>query len=138
MDKKLVSDVSDVKEVVKLLEDVNVKVVFVVVGFEVSLFEFEKIIINKKFIVIVGNDEDLERFGEEIIRKVLKSECFVFFKVCNLFQVLCVFMCFFLLVLELMIDVFLLKQLLGLFICVNFCFDLLVFLGGNILNVKCE
>lgn len=85
MDKKLVSDVSDVKEVVKLLEDVNVKVVFVVVGFEVSLFEFEKIIINKKFIVIVGNDEDLERFGEEIIRKVLKSECFVFFKVCNLF-----------------------------------------------------
>lgn len=85
MDKKLVSDVSDVKEVVKLLEDVNVKVVFVVVGFEVSLFEFEKIIINKKFIVIVGNDEDLERFGEKIIRKVLKSECFVFFKVCYLF-----------------------------------------------------
>lgn len=84
MDKKSASDASDVKEAAKLLEDVNVKVVPVAVGSEVSLSELEKTTTNKKFIVIVGNDEDPERLGEEIIRKALKSECFVSLKACNL------------------------------------------------------
>ena len=84
MDKKSASDASDVKEAAKPLEDVNVKVVPVAVGSEVSLSELEKTTTNKKFIVIVGNDEDPERLGEEIIRKALKSECFVFLKACNL------------------------------------------------------
>lgn len=79
MDKKSISDSSEVEQASKPLEDVNIVVVPVAVGPEASLPELEKTTTNKKFMVIVGKDEDPERLGEEIMRKALKSECLACF-----------------------------------------------------------
>lgn len=76
MDKRSISDSSEVEQASKPLEEVNIVVVPVAVGPEVSLPELEKTTTNKKFMVTVGKDEDPERLGEEIMRKALKSECF--------------------------------------------------------------
>lgn len=81
MDKKSVSDSGDVRGASKPLEDVNIKVVPVAVGPEASLPELEKTTTNKKFMVIVGKDEDPERLGEEIIRKAVKSEYSVYISI---------------------------------------------------------
>ena len=75
MDKKSISDSSEVEQASKPLEDVNIVVVPVAVGPAASLPELEKTTTNKKFMVIVGKDEDPDTLGEEIMRKALKSEC---------------------------------------------------------------
>ena len=75
MDKKSISDSSEVEQASKPLEDVNIVVVPVAVGPAASLSELEKTTTNKKFMVIVGKDEDPDTLGEEIMRKALKSEC---------------------------------------------------------------
>ena len=79
MDKKSISDSSEVEQASKPLEDVNIVVVPVAVGPAASLSELEKTTTNKKFMVIVGKDEDPDTLGEEIMRKALKSECLACF-----------------------------------------------------------
>lgn len=79
MDKKSISDSSEVEQASKPLEDVNIVVVPVAVGPAASLPELEKTTTNKKFMIIVEKDEDPENLGEEIMRKALKSECLAFF-----------------------------------------------------------
>lgn len=79
MDKKSISDSSEVKQASKPLEDVNIVVVPVAVGPAASLPELEKTTTNKKFMIIVGKDEDPETLGEEIMRKALTSECLTCF-----------------------------------------------------------
>ena len=74
MDKKSANGASEVKDAAKPLEDNNIKVVPVAIGSQASLSELEKITTNKKFMAIVGIDEDPERLGEEIMRKALKSK----------------------------------------------------------------
>ena len=78
MDKKSISDSSEVEQASKPVEEVNV-VVPVAVGPVASLPELEKTTTNKKFMIIVGKDEDPETLGEEIMRKALKSECLTCF-----------------------------------------------------------
>jgi len=75
MDKKSISDSSEVEQASKPLEDVDIVVVPVAVGPAASLPELEKTTTNKKFMIIVGKDQDPETLGEEIMRKALKSEC---------------------------------------------------------------
>ena len=75
MDKKSTSDPSEVEQASKPLEDVSIVVVPVAVGPAANLAELEKTTTNKKFMIIVGKDEDPETLGEEIMRKALKSEC---------------------------------------------------------------
>ena len=79
MDKKSISDSSGVEQASKPLEDVNIVVVPVAVGPAASLPELEKTTTNKKFMIIVGKDEDPEALGEEIMRNALKSECLACF-----------------------------------------------------------
>jgi len=79
MDKKSISDSSEVKQASKPLEDVNIVVVPVAVGPAASLPELEKTTTNKKFMIIVGKDEDPETLGEEIMRIALTSECLTCF-----------------------------------------------------------
>lgn len=74
MDKKSANGASEVKDAAKPLENNNIKVVPVAIGSQASLSELEKITTNKKFMAIVGIDEDPERLGEEIMRKALKSK----------------------------------------------------------------
>lgn len=79
MDNKSISDSSEVEQASKPVEDVNIVVVPVAVGPVASLPELEKTTTNKKFMIIVGKDEDPETLGEEIMRKALKSECLTCF-----------------------------------------------------------
>ena len=79
MDKKSISDSSEVEQASKPLEDVNIVVVPVAVGPAASLPELEKTTTNKKFMIIAEKDEDPEALGEEIMRKALKSECLACF-----------------------------------------------------------
>ena len=77
VDKKSASGASEVKDAAKPLEDNNIKVVPVAIGSQASLSELEKITTNKKFMAIIGIDEDPERLGEEIMRKAIKSKYFI-------------------------------------------------------------
>lgn len=79
MDNKSISDSSEVEQASKPVEDVNIVVVPVAVGPVAGLPELEKTTTNKKFMIIVGKDEDPETLGEEIMRKALKSECLTCF-----------------------------------------------------------
>lgn len=68
------------KEKVRELKIVGVKVVFVVFGEEVSEEEFEEIIGNKNNLVEMEIDEDLDKVVEKIMIKVFEGNLCVRYK----------------------------------------------------------
>ena len=77
MDKKSTSDSKEVVIDAIGLENNNINVVPVGIGSEASQSELEKITTNKKLMVDAGIDEIPERLGEKIMRKAVKSMCFL-------------------------------------------------------------
>ena len=75
MDKKSISELDDIKDSAKLLEEGGIKVIPVAIGDEVDHAELEATTSEKRNVVNASTDVDLTDLKTKIMNKVFKGKC---------------------------------------------------------------